>query len=120
MSSPNWYGMSSAEMIELSSQSFVPVITSRSASSIMASSSFPFFLRHWKFMFNILLLDKTGVSVWLLLWGDALLLCPTGELSNSKLVSFSACLKPGPSCSKLTMSLVNDSLKFTLSDTQIC
>ena len=27
---------------------------------------------------------------------------------------------PGPSCSKLTMSLVNDSLKFTLSDTQIC
>ena len=26
----------------------------------------------------------------------------------------------GPSCSKLTMSLVNDSLKFTLSDTQIC
>ena len=25
----------------------------------------------------------------------------------------------GPSCSKLTMSLVNDSLKFTLSDTQI-
>ena len=27
---------------------------------------------------------------------------------------------PGPSCSKLTMSLVNDSLKFTSSDTQIC
>ena len=26
----------------------------------------------------------------------------------------------GPSCSKLTMSLVNDSLKFTWSDTQIC
>ena len=26
---------------------------------------------------------------------------------------------PGPSCSKLTMSLVNDSLKFTSSDTQI-
>ena len=26
----------------------------------------------------------------------------------------------GPSCSKLKMSLVNDSLKFTLSDTQIC
>ena len=25
----------------------------------------------------------------------------------------------GPSCSKLTMSLVNDSLKFTLSDMQI-
>ena len=25
----------------------------------------------------------------------------------------------GPSCSKLTMSLVNDSLKFTSSDTQI-
>ena len=27
---------------------------------------------------------------------------------------------PGPSCSKLTMSLVKDSLKFTSSDTQIC
>ena len=27
---------------------------------------------------------------------------------------------PGPSCSKLAMSLVNDSLKFTSSDTQIC
>ena len=27
---------------------------------------------------------------------------------------------PGPSCSKLTMSLVNDLLKFTLNDTQIC
>ena len=26
----------------------------------------------------------------------------------------------GPSCSKLTRSLVNDSLKFTSSDTQIC
>ena len=26
----------------------------------------------------------------------------------------------GPSCSKLTISLVNDSLKFTSSDTQIC
>ena len=26
----------------------------------------------------------------------------------------------GPSCSKLTTSLVNDSLKFTLSDMQIC
>ena len=26
---------------------------------------------------------------------------------------------PGPSCSKLTTSLVNDSLKFTSSDTQI-
>ena len=27
---------------------------------------------------------------------------------------------PGSSCSKLTMSLVNDSLKFTSSDMQIC
>ena len=27
---------------------------------------------------------------------------------------------PGPSCSKLTTLLVNDSLKFTSSDTQIC
>ena len=29
-------------------------------------------------------------------------------------------LKPGPSSSKLTTLLVNDSLKFTSSDTQIC
>ena len=28
--------------------------------------------------------------------------------------------RSGPGCSKLTMSLVNDSLKFTSSDTQIC
>ena len=28
--------------------------------------------------------------------------------------------KAGPSCSKLTTSLVNDSLKFKSSDTQIC
>ena len=27
---------------------------------------------------------------------------------------------PGPCCSKLTTSLVNNSLKFTSSDTQIC
>ena len=27
---------------------------------------------------------------------------------------------PGPSCSKLTMSLVNNSLKFTSSDMQMC
>ena len=27
---------------------------------------------------------------------------------------------PGPNCSKLTTSLINNSLKFTLSDTQIC
>ena len=29
-------------------------------------------------------------------------------------------IQTGPSCSKLTTSLVNDSLKFTSSDTQIC
>ena len=28
--------------------------------------------------------------------------------------------RSGPSCSKLMMSLVNDSLNFTSSDTQIC
>ena len=28
--------------------------------------------------------------------------------------------KAGPSCSKLTLLLVNDLLKFTSSDTQIC
>ena len=30
------------------------------------------------------------------------------------------CTSSGPSCSKLTMLLVNDSLKFKSSDTQIC
>ena len=34
--------------------------------------------------------------------------------------SISCGYSSGPSCSKLTMSLVNDSLKFTSSDTQIC
>ena len=29
-------------------------------------------------------------------------------------------IETGPSCSKLTMSLVNDSLKVTSSDMQIC
>ena len=41
------------------------------------------------------------------------------EILMSQLLSFEQ-LGPGPSCSKLTTSLVNDSLKFTLSDTQIC
>ena len=31
-----------------------------------------------------------------------------------------SCQKAGPSCSKLMMLLVNDSLKFTSSDKQIC
>ena len=34
--------------------------------------------------------------------------------------SYSQLFCPWPSCSKLTMSLVNDSPKFTSSDTQIC
>ena len=34
--------------------------------------------------------------------------------------SMSDCPHSGPSCSKLTTSLVNDSLKFTSSDMQIC
>ena len=33
---------------------------------------------------------------------------------------FFAYYSPGPSCSKLTTSLVNDSLKCTSSDMQIC
>ena len=46
-------------------------------------------------------------------------------LNMSKMCGFrSPCTCPtyhsGPSCSKLTTSLVNDLLKFTLSDTQIC
>ena len=34
--------------------------------------------------------------------------------------SYAEAVTSGPSCSKLTMSLVNDSLKFTSSDMQIC
>ena len=39
---------------------------------------------------------------------------------STKATSEAKSVSPGPSCSKLTMSLVNDSLKFTLSDTKIC
>ena len=51
------------------------------------------------------------------------------NISNCRLLIFlprmqSLCVitfyTSGLSCSKLTMSLVNDSLKFTSSDTQIC
>ena len=40
-------------------------------------------------------------------------------LTMRHLIGINAVWHPGPSCSKLTMSLVNDSLKFTSSDTQI-
>ena len=40
--------------------------------------------------------------------------------SNASDVIIGVAKQPGPNCSKLTMSLVNDSLKFTSSDTQIC
>ena len=40
--------------------------------------------------------------------------------TQKKYLSFLHSSKSGPSCSKLTTSLVNDSLKFTSSDTQIC
>ena len=41
---------------------------------------------------------------------------------QDQLFAIQHCLdtSPGPSCSKLTMSLVNDLLKFTSSDMQIC
>ena len=41
-------------------------------------------------------------------------------MSVNGVVKWLALPTSGPSCSKLTMSLVNNSLKFTLSDTQIC
>ena len=42
----------------------------------------------------------------------------SAEFCHTKgFVSNSSYSLPGPSCSKLTMSLVNDSLKFTPSDT---
>ena len=42
------------------------------------------------------------------------------QLVKAWFYSHVACiLVPGPSCSKLTMSLVNDSLKFLI-DMQIC
>ena len=47
----------------------------------------------------------------------------SAELKNEGLLTFhphSIHKISGPSCSKLTTSLVNDSLKFTPSDTQIC
>ena len=37
----------------------------------------------------------------------------------AKILTRRVTAQTGPSCSKLTMSLVNDSLKFTSSDTQI-
>ena len=43
--------------------------------------------------------------------------------SSSGVGSFKSticCVRSRPSCSKLTTSLVNESLKFTSSDTQIC
>ena len=44
--------------------------------------------------------------------------CPiTDSLDTIKCINGEK--RPGPSCSKLIMSLVNDSLKFTSSDTQI-
>ena len=41
------------------------------------------------------------------------------ETRNKKKIQYMSTERSGPS-SKLTMSLVNDSLKFTSSDTQIC
>ena len=42
------------------------------------------------------------------------------EMSTKLRASDFGSESPGPSCSKLSTSLVNDSLKFTSSDTQIC
>ena len=44
----------------------------------------------------------------------------TGRLIKLLVDSDSTSSQAGPSCSKLTTSLVNNSLKFTSSDTQIC
>ena len=48
--------------------------------------------------------------------------CRFQQLWITKLIYivWSVWKKTGPSCSKLKMSLVNESLKFTSSDTQIC
>ena len=46
------------------------------------------------------------------------ILCP--HYSNKFNKGHTKNKQPGPSCSKLTMSLVNNLLKFTSSDTQIC
>ena len=48
---------------------------------------------------------------------------PQHKQTNTELIWLGSTLfatHPGPTCSKLTTSLLNDSLKFTLSDTQIC
>ena len=42
------------------------------------------------------------------------------HLKDVVVLLFPQFCKSGPSCSKQTKSLVNDSLKFTSSDTQIC
>ena len=51
---------------------------------------------------------------------DIVLTRTVNILTTNKLIKLTMLWTSGPSCSKLTMSLVNDSLKFTSSDTQIC
>ena len=56
-----------------------------------------------------------------LIWVCTVCQLPIKWVSSLQWVKIGNGLKhPGPSCSKLTMSLVNDSLKFTSSDMQIC
>ena len=54
--------------------------------------------------------------------GYPLLSAATIQMNLKKIERFYCFMRliSGPSCSKLTTSLVNDSLKFTSSDTQIC
>ena len=52
-------------------------------------------------------------------WKISKIVNVNGEDANLTAEIKDSC-SPGPSCSKLTSSLVNDSLKFTSSDTQIC
>ena len=59
-----------------------------------------------------------NVKNWYIIW-TVIVVTSSAPWINICIMSKTGTLS-GPSCSKLTTSLVNDSLKFTSSDTQIC
>ena len=62
------------------------------------------------------ILPRTYLNILLPSWDFVLFMIP--EIIDTRFCIWATIC--GSSCSKLTMSLVNDSLKFTSSDTQIC
>ena len=67
-------------------------------------------------------LDLHCLPVTLLLYNGLIGCCASWKKVHvvDEVMDVHCCLTSGPSCSKLTTSLVNDSLKFTSNDTQIC